>query len=121
MMCNKSRATNAYAAVAGKVDPSKWQVVGWFKVPDAGCAQIGTFLKDTVYILVFADNSIEWSGESGKDPALCVNRAKAFNYTTGDGGSEAHQCDAEEMPLPFRPIKVTTTGSTWTTNLTVTE
>jgi hypothetical protein len=36
-------------------------------------------------------------------------------------GGDAHQCDAanEETPILFRPIKVNTAGSVWTTNLTV--
>jgi uncharacterized membrane protein len=80
-ICNKSTAKNAYAAVAGKIDATKWQVAGWYKIPDAGCAPIGTFQKDLVYILVFADGDIEWGGEQDKDPALCASRTKAFQYT----------------------------------------
>jgi len=120
-ICNKSKATNAFAAVAGKIDPTKWQVAGWYKIPDNDCALIGTFQKDLVYILVYADGDVEWSGEEGKDPSLCASRTKAFMYTTGDGGGDAHQCDAAigETPTLFRPIKVNTAGSAWTTNLTV--
>src|SRR6478736_8531417 len=53
-VCNKSKSTNAFAAIAARLEPTKWTVAGWMKIPDAGCALMGIFIKDTAYLLVFA-------------------------------------------------------------------
>lgn len=117
-ICNKSKSTNAFAAIAARLEPTKWTVAGWMKIPDAGCALMGIFLKDTAYFLVFADNGDTWSGTEGKDPSLCATLQK-FQYTTGDGGNDAHQCDAAtgEKPVPFSTVKIAPNINDFTTNL----
>jgi uncharacterized membrane protein len=117
-ICNASKSTNAFAAIAARMEPAKWSVAGWMKIPDKGCAFMGVFLKDTVYLLALADNGDTWSGTEGKDPALCAT-LQQFQYTTGDGGKDPHSCNAAngEKPTPFRTVKIDANVNDFSSNL----
>ena len=47
--CNISTFSNVLVSLAYRRDGQQWTVDGWYPIPDYGCAQVGSFPRDSVY------------------------------------------------------------------------
>jgi hypothetical protein len=85
--CNLSTVTSVNVALAVRQvsDPSKWEVYGWFPIPDAGCNYIGPFYGDSFYWYAFGSNNTEWTADDADKSASkqCIDTSNAFDETAG--------------------------------------
>jgi hypothetical protein len=85
--CNLSTVTNVSVALAVRQvsDPSKWEVYGWFPIPDGGCNYIGPFYGGNFYWYAFGDKNAEWSADDSDKTATkqCINATAAFDEAAG--------------------------------------
>jgi hypothetical protein len=85
--CNLSTVANVNVALAIRQvnDPSKWEVYGWFPIPDGGCNFIGPFYGDSFYWYAFGNNNTEWSADDSDKSATkqCIDTSNAFDEAAG--------------------------------------
>jgi hypothetical protein len=97
--CNLSTVTNVSLALAVRQvsDPSKWEVYGWFTLPDGGCNYIGPFYGTNFYWYAFGDNNANWSAEDSDTSATkqCINTTAAFDEAAGA------VCTTGQQPVNF--------------------
>jgi len=110
--CNLSTVTNVSVALAVRQvsDPSKWEVYGWFPIPDGGCNYIGPFYGDSFYWYAFGSNNAEWSADDADKTATkqCIDTSAAFDEAAGA------VCKSGQHPANFlhRVIDPSSTGVT---------
>ena len=79
-MCNISNVPSVFVALAHRQDAQNWRVEGWYAIPDAGCALIGKFMRDTVYVYAESQDGASWkpveTDRSGR--AECVDHRQWF-------------------------------------------
>lgn len=98
--CNLSAATNVYIALMVREvnDPQKWQVHGWFPLPDGGCNYIGSFYGDSFYWYAFGNSNNVWSA-ADTDRTMskqCIDSVHAFDEWAGA------TCQAGQVVVNFR-------------------
>jgi hypothetical protein len=85
--CNLSKVTGISVALAIRQlsDPSKWEVYGWFPIPDGGCNYIGSFYGDSFYWYAFGNSNTEWSADDSDKSATkqCIDNTAAFDEAAG--------------------------------------
>jgi len=113
-VCNMSEFQGVFMAVRHKQDAQRWQVDGWYAIPDGGCTFIGTFPRDTFYYYAESNDGGEWSAVSSDQTGQpeCVNHAQWF---TEAGGAQCTQCQEN---VRFRMIKVPANQARFTQTLT---
>ena len=111
-MCNQSKASNISAALMVRLpdDAQKWQVLGWFGLPNGGCNLIGSFYGDYLYYYAEGSNMV-WSAPDSERTATkqCIDRANGFQQVAGAA------CRAGQVKVNFWRINVgpDQTGITW--------
>jgi len=97
--CNLSSISGVYLALTVRdvSDPQKWQVHGWFPLPDEGCNYIGTFYGDKLFYFAFSGNNV-WSAPDTDRTASkqCVDTVHAFDEAAGD------KCKPGQVAVNFR-------------------
>jgi hypothetical protein len=98
--CNLSSISGVSLALTVRQvnDPQKWQVYGWFQLPDRGCNYIGTFYGENFFWYAFGANDAEWSALDGDRTASkqCIDRAHAFDESAGAS------CKTGQVAVNFR-------------------
>ncbi len=97
--CNMSSVTGVNLAlmVRQASDAQKWQVHGWFPIPDKGCNYIGTFYGDGYYYYAFGANGV-WAAPANDRTAStqCIDKLHSFDAPAG------LKCQAGQVSINFR-------------------
>jgi Putative metallopeptidase len=98
--CNLSSVSGVYMALTVRDvnDPQKWQVHGWFPIPDKGCNYIGNFYGDGFYWYAFGgDNSVWSASDTDRTTSKqCIDKVHAFDELAGA------TCQAGQVVVNFR-------------------
>jgi Putative metallopeptidase len=78
-------------------DPQKWQVYGWFAIPDSGCNYIGTFYGENFFWYAFS-NTAAWTAPDTDRTASkqCIDKVHAFDEIAGA------KCKTGQVAVNFR-------------------
>jgi uncharacterized membrane protein len=113
-VCNMSDFQGVFMALRHKQDAQRWQVDGWYAIPDGGCTFIGTYPRDTFYYYAESNDGAQWSAadtdQTGQ--AECVNHNQWFNVAGG-----ATCADGQDI-VRFRRIQVPANQARFTQTLT---
>jgi uncharacterized membrane protein len=105
---------SVFMALRHKLDATRWQVDGWYAIPDGGCTFIGAYPRDTFYYYAESGDGAQWfatdSDQTGQ--AECVNHNQWFS---GAGGA---QCATGQDSVRFRLVQVPTNLARYTHTLT---
>ena len=97
--CNLSSISGVNLALAVRQvsDPQKWQVYGWFAIPDNGCNYIGTFGGEDLFWYAFS-NTVAWTAPDTDRTASkqCIDKVHAFNEIAGA------KCKPGQVAVNFR-------------------
>ena len=114
--CNQSAVTNVNLALAVRQvnDPSKWEVYGWFPIPDGGCNYIGPFYGNNFYWYAFGDNNTQWVADDSDKSATkqCIDTTSAFDEAAGA------VCQANQKAVNFRLWQIDPSSDGTTMRLT---
>jgi hypothetical protein len=97
--CNLSSVSGVYMALTVRDvnDPQKWQVHGWFPIPDKGCNYIGNFYGDTFYWYAFGGDSVWSASDTDRTTSKqCIDKVHAFDELAGA------TCQAGQVVVNFR-------------------
>jgi uncharacterized membrane protein len=113
-VCNMSDFQGVFMAVRHKLDAQKWQVDGWYAIPDGGCTFIGSYPRDTYYYFAESNDGGEWSAAASDQngQAECVNHDQWF---TEAGGTA---CVQGQDNVRFRMIQIPANLARYTQTLT---
>jgi uncharacterized membrane protein len=113
-VCNMSDFQGVFMAVRHRQDAQKWQVDGWYAIPDGGCTFIGAYPRDTFYYFAESNDGGEWSAASTDQngQAECVNHDQWFSQA---GGA---QCAQGQESVRFRLIQIPANQARFTQTLT---
>jgi len=109
--CNLSSISGVNLALMVRQvsDPQKWQVYGWFAIPDNGCNYIGTFYGENLFWYAFS-NTAAWTAPDTDRTASkqCIDKVHAFDEIAGT------KCKNSQVAVNFRRWNVdpTSTGVT---------
>jgi uncharacterized membrane protein len=102
-MCNISNIPSVFVALTHRQDAQSWRVEGWYAIPDAGCALIGKFMRDTVYVYAESQDGASWkpveTDRAGR--AECVDHKQWFAAVAGTS-----TCEPGQMRVRFRMLQV---------------
>ena len=97
--CNLSSISGVNLALVVRQvsDPQKWQVYGWFAIPDNGCNYIGTFGGEDLFWYAFS-NTVAWTAPDTDRTASkqCIDKVHAFNEIAGA------KCKPGQVAVNFR-------------------
>ena len=111
-VCNSSGIRNVSVAVTSKADINgqNWRVVGWYVIPDGGCAALGGYWRDRIFVFAQGDNGAYWGGS---DSTQCINLTSRFERTF----SGNYNCSNNETAVGFASVMVPADVGTYSLNL----
>lgn len=111
-VCNSSGVRSVSVALVSKADinAANWRVSGWYNIPDGGCADLGGYWRDRVYVFAQGANGAYWGGS---DSNQCVNLTFRFERTFNRG----YECSSGEISVGFVGVVVPADVGTYTMNL----
>jgi uncharacterized membrane protein len=102
-ICNISNVPSVFVALAHRHDAQSWRVEGWYAIPDWGCALVGTFMRDAIYVYAESQDGTAWkpveTDRSGR--AECVDHKQWFAAVAG-----ASACEPGQTRARFRMLQV---------------
>jgi uncharacterized membrane protein len=115
-LCNRSTATSVNVVLLYRPpnDPDKWQVEGWYPLPDGGCQLIGSLYGDRLYWYAMGNGGkAVWSAPDNDANAStqCIDPRKAFRFAAGS------DCGDEKTLVRMRRVNINPTLSMYTLTL----
>jgi uncharacterized membrane protein len=100
-LCNRSKAKNVRVAILYRPPdtPAKWEVKGWFALPDGACNVIGSMYGDRLYYYAEGDGGKSvWSAPEDDKRASrqCIDRNDGFTIAAGAS------CEGTQVLAGFR-------------------
>lgn len=100
-VCNLSGVPNLFMAITSFADAAHatLRVIGWYKLSDAGCSDMGSYRRDAVFIYIQGPDGMEIAGDA---TTQCVNLTEKFERIVGGN----YECLPKEEAKGFFAMQV---------------